>query len=103
MKKQKRSHKNGCSYRGVNLNKSIKFLSSINLSIYFLLFSPLCLSAEEMNVEIFFNKYPLPIYQDIIIQNEIYSKGTDFCAPRHEMIKPILEQCNNHFKLLDLG
>lgn len=67
------------------------------------LFSSLSVSAQVNNVEEFFKAHPLPIYQDIIIKNKVISQGTDLCAPRYELIKPILDQYNNQFRLLDLG
>jgi hypothetical protein len=56
-----------------------------------------------MNIETFFKKYPLPIYQDIIIQGKVVSQGTDLCAPRFELIRPVLELYDRDFKLIDLG
>lgn len=68
-----------------------------------LLFSSYCLYAEQIDIETFFKKYPLPIYQDIIIQGKVVSQGTDLCAQRFELIRPILELYDKDFKVLDLG
>jgi len=53
-------------------------------------------------VDSFLQKYQL-IYQDLVINNQIYPVGTDICNTRYELVKPILNQYNRPFTLLDLG
>jgi hypothetical protein len=67
-----------------------------------LLYTIPCFGAE-MDAEIFFKKYSSPIYQDIIIHNQVVSSGTDLCAPRYDLIKPILDLYRRPFTVLDLG
>lgn len=81
----------------IMIQKWLRFFSAL------LLFSSYCLYAEQIDIETFFKKYPQPIYQDIIIQGKVVSQGTDLCAPRFELIRPILELYDKDFKLLDLG
>ncbi len=44
-----------------------------------------------------------PPYQDILINGEIAQKGTQLCAPRLELVRPILDQYSRRFSLLDIG
>lgn len=57
----------------------------------------------ETPLELFLDKYPGPIYQDIVIGNDIYPIGTDQCDTRYELIKPILDLYTQPFSVLDLG
>lgn len=54
-------------------------------------------------VDPFLDKYPGLIYQDLIIGKNIYPIGTDVCQSRYELLKPILNQLDRSFSLLDLG
>ncbi len=58
--------------------------------------------AEE-SLESFLLKYPEPLYQDLVIGDDIYPVGTDVCAPRYALIRPILDQFDRPFSVLDLG
>lgn len=65
-----------------------------------------CLSIAvhaEVPLGSFLSKYQDPIYQDIVIGNHIHEIGTDLCAPRYELIKPLLDRYTKSFTLLDLG
>ncbi len=59
--------------------------------------------SAETAFESFLLKYPGSIYQDIVIGNDIYPIGSDLCEPRYELIRPVLDQFNRPFSLLDLG
>lgn len=67
------------------------------------LFFATSLKGAEMDLNSFLQKYPGPIYQDIVIGSEIHQIGTDQCEPRYQLIKPVFEQLNRPFSLLDLG
>lgn len=42
-------------------------------------------------------------YQDIIVNGETVSRGTNICPPRYDLIKPILDQYKGTFNVLDIG
>jgi hypothetical protein len=48
-------------------------------------------------------KYPLPIYQDVIIHNEVVIKGLNLCDARYRLLRPILNRYQTPFSVLDLG
>lgn len=60
-------------------------------------------SFAALPLEDFCSHYQEPIYQDIIIDSEIYPIGTDCCEERYQLIKQVLDQFNVPFSLLDLG
>lgn len=59
--------------------------------------------ASKEAMDRFLLKYPGPVFQDIVIGDAIYPIGTDLCAPRYELIRPILDQYDRPFSVLDLG
>lgn len=68
------------------------------------IFSPLSASANnEGDLEAFFERFPPPIYQDLVIGEQIHPIGTDECANRYELIRPILDQFEGPFSVLDIG
>ena len=54
-------------------------------------------------VESFLQKYPEPVYQDLVVNGEIYRIGTDDCESRYGMIKPVLDRLEGPFSVLDVG
>ncbi len=60
------------------------------------------LSADE-RLEAFLKPYGNLIYQDIVIEDQIYPIGTDVCEPRYDLIKPVLDRYERPFTVLDLG
>lgn len=58
---------------------------------------------QTIDVESFLKKYPNSEYQDIIIHNETVRIGTHICMPRYRKIKPILDEYQGTFSILDLG
>ena len=59
--------------------------------------------ADPFALESFLRKYPESVYQDIVIEDNIYLIGTDFCESRYELIKPVLDLFDRPFSFLDLG
>ena len=59
--------------------------------------------SAETPLDFFLQKYPGPIYQDIVIGNDIYPIGTDLCEPRYKLIQPIPDLYDRPFSVLDLG
>lgn len=57
----------------------------------------------ESPLDSFLNKYSDPIYQDIVINNDIFPIGSDYCEPRYHLFKPILDLYSGSFSVLDLG
>ena len=71
-------------------------------NVFFGLLFLLSLRADG-SIELFQNKFSGDIYQDIVIGSQIHLIGTDLCEPRYELIKPVLDQLNESFSVLDLG
>lgn len=65
-----------------------------------LFFSSLC---AEVPLGIFLEKYPMPTYQDILVRNKVIGIGTNVCAARYDMIKPIFDLYQRPFKVLEIG
>jgi GR25 family glycosyltransferase involved in LPS biosynthesis len=59
--------------------------------------------SDDPNVESFLQKYPEPVYQDLVISGETYRIGTDLCEHRYELIKPVLDLHARAFSVLDVG
>jgi hypothetical protein len=76
---------------------------NIKKMLPFLLLLPFSYILAETPFEDFQKKYPGLIYQDIVIEKDIYSIGTDLCQPRYELIKPVLDLYDVPFSTLDLG
>jgi len=61
-------------------------------------------TSEKITIESFLQKYSHQIYQDVLVKNQIIAPGTDHCALRYDLIKPILAlYTNKNFSVLDLG
>jgi ubiquinone/menaquinone biosynthesis C-methylase UbiE len=58
---------------------------------------------DEIPENSFLQLYYNQIQQDILINNEIIAFGTDHCASRYELIKPVLNRYHGHFSVLDVG
>lgn len=71
-------------------------------SLYVSFSSILCFCGE-MTKESFLQKYSHQIYQDVLVKNQIIAIGTDYCAIRYDLIKPILDMYDKDFSILDLG
>ncbi len=67
------------------------------------LLSPISWIFAETSFDSFQKKYSDLIYQDIVIDKDIYEVGTDLCEPRYELIKPVLDLYEGAFSCLDLG
>lgn len=66
-----------------------------------LLALPCWLQADTLTS--FVTQFPGLIYQDIVIGQDIHPIGTDLCAPRYELIRPVLDLYKRPFSLMDLG
>ena len=62
-----------------------------------------CFANTQSYLDIFLSKYPGTVYQDLVMRGEIYPVGTDLCAPRYELIQPILARYKRPFSVLDMG
>jgi hypothetical protein len=58
---------------------------------------------KENEIAAFLKKYPTPVYQDVLIENRVVAQGTNICASRYEMIKPIFAHYHRPFKVLEVG
>lgn len=58
-------------------------------------------SASEQ-IESFIKKYKSS-FQDVFVNGKTILNGTNLCAPRYELIKPILNEFNRPFSVLDIG
>jgi hypothetical protein len=88
------------------MREGVLMLGSTRRSLFFIL----CLSLPavicfggEMTEESFLRKYSHSIYQDVLVKNQIIAVGTDHCALRYDLIKPILSHYDKAFSVLDLG
>jgi hypothetical protein len=54
-------------------------------------------------IDSFLSQFPGPIYQDVVMGQEIYPIGTDLCESRYDLIRPILNLYDHPFSLFDLG
>lgn len=61
------------------------------------------LALLPLTLSSFLEKYPLPTYQDILVENQVISQGTNICANRYEMIRPIFQLYDRPFKVLEVG
>jgi len=43
------------------------------------------------------------IYQDTIVKNQVIKKGGQICDKRYELIRPVLDQFEDKFSVLDIG
>jgi len=72
----------------------LSFISFLSLTPYL---------RAETPLDSFLSQFPGPIYQDVVIDGEIYPIGTDLCEPRYALIKPILNLFDRPFSVFDLG
>jgi GR25 family glycosyltransferase involved in LPS biosynthesis len=59
--------------------------------------------SADPTVESFLQRYPEPVYQDLIIGGDTYRIGTDLCECRYELIRPVLNLHGRAFSVLDVG
>ena len=45
----------------------------------------------------------MAVYQDVKVNNEIVSVGTDLCSNRYDLLRPIFDEYQKPFKVLDVG
>lgn len=81
--------------------KKTVLLLILSLACFREIFSSLKTTSGDL--ESFLNRFPEPIYQDIVIGKIIYPIGTDRCDDRYELIKPILNLYDRPFSVFDLG
>lgn len=58
---------------------------------------------DRLTIESLLDRYPQPVYQDLVVGDRIHSVGTDVCESRYELIKPVVDQIDGPFSVLDVG
>lgn len=71
--------------------------------LFFLLITVTCNLPADEYLDRFLESYPGCIYQDIVIGDNIFPIGTDLCDCRYELLKPVLDNFEGSFSVLDLG